>query len=76
MRQLLEEAAGRLLEGQAVQIPLLQSFPGGVFLQDGKCSVEDSVACGCNLHTRVNGREPPCKSRFQNTPCVSWTLPT
>jgi DDE family transposase len=35
MRQLLEEAAGRLLEGQAVQIPLLQSFPGGVFLQDG-----------------------------------------
>lgn len=35
MRQLLEEAAGHLLEGQAVQTPLLQHFPGGVFLQDG-----------------------------------------
>jgi hypothetical protein len=35
MLQLLEEAAGKLLEGQAVQTPLLQHFPGGVFLQDG-----------------------------------------
>lgn len=35
MLQLLEEAAGQLLEGQAVQTPLLQGFPGGVFLQDG-----------------------------------------
>jgi hypothetical protein len=35
MRQLLEEAAGNLLEGQAVRTPLLQHFSGGVFLQDG-----------------------------------------
>ena len=35
MRQLLEEAAGQLLEGQVVQTPLLQHFPGGVFFQDG-----------------------------------------
>lgn len=35
MHQLLEEAAGHLLEGQTVQTPLLQHCPGGVFLQDG-----------------------------------------
>lgn len=35
LRQLLEEAAGQLLEGQAVATPLLQQFAGGVFLQDG-----------------------------------------
>jgi len=35
LRQLLEEAAGQLLEGQAVETPLFEHFPGGVFLQDG-----------------------------------------
>src|SRR5437764_7912557 len=35
LRQLLEEAAGHLVEGQAVTTPLLQHFAGGVYLQDG-----------------------------------------
>jgi hypothetical protein len=35
VRQLLEEATGQLLEGQAVETPLFEHFPGGVFLQDG-----------------------------------------
>jgi hypothetical protein len=35
LQQLLEEAAGYLLEGQAVKTPLFEHFPGGVFLQDG-----------------------------------------
>jgi hypothetical protein len=35
LRHLLEEAAGKLLEGQGVDTPLLQQFAGGVFLQDG-----------------------------------------
>jgi hypothetical protein len=35
MRQVLEEAMGQLLQGQAVATPLFEPFPGGVFLQDG-----------------------------------------
>ncbi len=35
MRQLLEEAAGQLVEGQALASALLEHFPGGVYLQDG-----------------------------------------
>ena len=35
LRHLLEEAAGQLLQGQAVETPLFEHFPGGVFLQDG-----------------------------------------
>src|SRR5436309_4092501 len=35
MRHLLEEATGQLLQGQAVETPLFERFPGGVFLQDG-----------------------------------------
>ena len=35
MRQVLEEAMGQLLQGQAVETPLFEHFPGGVFLQDG-----------------------------------------
>jgi len=35
LRQLLEEAAGQLLQGQAVETSLFEHFPGGVFLQDG-----------------------------------------
>ena len=35
LRQVLEEAAGQLLQGQAVETPLFEPFAGGVFLQDG-----------------------------------------
>jgi hypothetical protein len=35
MRQLLEEAAGQLVEGQAVETALFEHFAGGVYLQDG-----------------------------------------
>lgn len=35
MRQLLEEAAGQLVEGHAVATALFEHFPGGVYLQDG-----------------------------------------
>src|SRR5258705_11723213 len=35
LRQLLEEATGQLLQGQAVETPLFEHFAGGVFLQDG-----------------------------------------
>ena len=35
VRQVLEEAMGQLLQGQAVETPLFEPFPGGVFLQDG-----------------------------------------
>lgn len=35
MRHVLEEATGQLLQGQAVETPLFEPFPGGVFLQDG-----------------------------------------
>ena len=35
MRQLLEEAAGQLVEGQALELALWEHFPGGVYLQDG-----------------------------------------
>jgi hypothetical protein len=35
VRHLLEEAMGQLLQGQAVETPLFERFPGGVFLQDG-----------------------------------------
>src|SRR5213082_323046 len=35
VRHLLEEAMGQLLQGQAVETPLFEPFPGGVFLQDG-----------------------------------------
>jgi hypothetical protein len=35
MRQLLEEAAGQLVEGPALELALWEHFPGGVYLQDG-----------------------------------------
>ena len=35
VRRLLEEATGQLLQGRAVETPLFEHFPGGVFLQDG-----------------------------------------
>lgn len=35
LRQLLEEAAGHLVEGAALQRTLWEHFPGGVYLQDG-----------------------------------------
>ena len=35
MRQVLEEAMGHFLQGQAVETPLFEPFAGGVFLQDG-----------------------------------------
>ena len=35
MRQLLEEAAGQLVEGPALERTLWEHFPGGVYLQDG-----------------------------------------
>lgn len=35
MRQLLEEAAGQLVEGPALEGALWEHFPGGVYLQDG-----------------------------------------
>jgi hypothetical protein len=35
LRQLLEEAAGQLVEGPALASALWQHFPGGVYLQDG-----------------------------------------
>src|SRR6266516_1216842 len=35
LRQLLEEAAGQLVEGQAVATALFDHFAGGVYLQDG-----------------------------------------
>ncbi len=35
VRQLVEEAAGQLVEGPAVETALFGHFPGGVFLQDG-----------------------------------------
>ena len=35
MRQLLEEAAGQLVEGPAVESALFEHFAGGVYLQDG-----------------------------------------
>jgi hypothetical protein len=35
MRQVLEEAAGQLVEGQAVDLALFEHFAGGVYLQDG-----------------------------------------
>src|SRR5262249_14850282 len=35
MRQLLEEAAGQLVQGPALELALWEHFPGGVYLQDG-----------------------------------------
>jgi hypothetical protein len=35
MRQLLEEAAGQLVQGPALPQALFEHFPGGVYLQDG-----------------------------------------
>src|SRR5436305_4130849 len=35
MRQLLEEAAGQLVQGPALPLGLFEHFPGGVDLQDG-----------------------------------------
>ena len=35
MRQLLEEAAGQVVEGPALDHALWEHFPGGVYLQDG-----------------------------------------
>jgi hypothetical protein len=35
LRQVLEEAAGQLVEGHAVETALFDHFPGGVYLQDG-----------------------------------------
>jgi hypothetical protein len=35
MRQLLEEAAGQLVEGPALELALWEHFAGGVYLQDG-----------------------------------------
>jgi Transposase DDE domain len=35
MRQVLEEAAGQLVEGPALELALFEHFPGGVYLQDG-----------------------------------------
>lgn len=35
LRQLLEEAAGQLVQGQAVGTTLFEHFAGGVYLQDG-----------------------------------------
>src|SRR5205085_3774708 len=35
MRQLLEEAAGQLVQGPALERTLWEHFPGGVYLQDG-----------------------------------------
>src|ERR1700730_197044 len=35
MRQVLEEAAGQLVEGPALEQVLFEHFPGGVYLQDG-----------------------------------------
>jgi hypothetical protein len=57
MRQVLEEATGQLLQGQAVETPLFEHFAGGVFLQDGTV-----VSLPNALSTRWRGSGGPSGS--------------
>lgn len=46
MRQVLEEAAGQVVEGPALDQALFEQFPGGVYLQDGTVVSLPHELCG------------------------------